>query len=47
LSVITGGAMAVFALMTMHSALTMMLFASLAVSSYMTLQQMGGGSRPW
>jgi Zn-dependent protease len=48
LSVIAGGAMAVFALFTMHQMLTMMLFASLAVSSYATLQQMGGGGRrPW
>jgi Zn-dependent protease len=48
LSVIAGGAMALFALITMHSPLTMMLFASLAASSYVTLQQMGGGGRgPW
>jgi len=48
LSVIVGGAMAVFALITMRQPLTMMLFASLAVSSYVTLQQMGGGGRkPW
>jgi Zn-dependent protease len=48
LSVIVGGAMAVFALVSMKQPLTMMLFASLAVSSYMTLQQMGGGGRnPW
>jgi stage IV sporulation protein FB len=48
LSVIAGGAMALFALLIMHQTLTMMLFASLAVSSYVTLQQMGGGGRsPW
>jgi stage IV sporulation protein FB len=46
LSVITGGAMAVFALVIMHQLLTMMLFASLALSSYLTLQQIGG-QRPW
>jgi len=48
LSIITGGAMAVFALLVMQQVFTMMLFASLALSSYMTLQQMGGGGRrPW
>ena len=48
LSVITGGVIAVFALMALHSPYMMMLFASLAVSSYLTLQQMGGGGRrPW
>jgi stage IV sporulation protein FB len=48
LSVIAGGAMAVFALLVMQQVFTMMLFASLAVSCYMTLQQMGGaGRRPW
>lgn len=47
LSVIAGGAVAVFAL-TLSNTYMMMLFASLAVSSYMTLQQMGGGGRrPW
>jgi stage IV sporulation protein FB len=46
LSVITGGVMAAFALLVMHQLFTMMLFASLAASSYMTLQQMGG-QRPW
>jgi hypothetical protein len=45
--VITGGAMALVALLSMHSMLTAMLFASLAASSFMTLQQMGGGRRPW
>jgi Zn-dependent protease len=47
LSVITGGAMAVFAFIAMQQLFTAMLFASLAVSSYMALQQMGGGRRPW
>ena len=45
LSVMAGGAMAVFALLVMQQVFTMMLFASLAVSCYMTLQQMGGGGR--
>jgi Zn-dependent protease len=48
LSVITGGAMAVFALVAMQQPFTAILFASLAVSCYMTLQQLGGGGhRPW
>jgi stage IV sporulation protein FB len=48
LSVIAGGAMAAFSLFVMHgNLLTAMLFASLAFSSYMTLQQMGGGRNPW
>jgi stage IV sporulation protein FB len=48
LSVIAGGAMAVFALFIMQQVFTAMLFASLAASCYMTLQQMGGGGhRPW
>jgi stage IV sporulation protein FB len=48
LSVIAGAAMAVFGLLAMQSWFTMILFASLAASSYMTLQQMGGGGRrPW
>jgi stage IV sporulation protein FB len=46
LSVIAGGAMAVFALVGMQQPFTALLFASLAASSYMTLQQMGG-QRPW
>jgi hypothetical protein len=46
--VIAGGAMAAFSLFVMHgNLLTAMLFASLAFSSYMTLQQMGGGRNPW
>lgn len=47
LSVITGGAVAAFSLIALQSPYMMMLFASLAVSSYMTLQQMGGGGRSW
>jgi stage IV sporulation protein FB len=47
LSIITGAAMAVFALAVMNQLYTMLLFASLAASSYLTLQQMGGGRRPW
>jgi Zn-dependent protease len=46
LSVIVGGAMALLALTTGQT-WTMFLFASLAVSSYMTLQQIGGGGRQW
>ena len=46
LSVFTGGAMALFALTVMQAPFMMMLFASLAVSSYLALQQAGGG-RPW
>ena len=45
LSVITGGAMAVFALLVMHQMFTAMLFASLAVSSYLAIQQTT--RRPW
>jgi stage IV sporulation protein FB len=47
LSVITGGAAAVFGLVVMDDMFMMFLFASLAVSCYLTLQQMGGGRRPW
>jgi len=47
LSVIVGGAAAVFGLLVMDDMFMMFLFASLAVSSYLTLQQMGGGTRPW
>lgn len=46
LSVITGGGMAVLGMMAMQDVYLAMLFASLAVSSYLTLQQMGG-NRPW
>lgn len=47
LSIITGGAMAIVGFLIMHQGFTAMLFASLAISSYLTLQQMGGGRRPW
>jgi hypothetical protein len=48
LSVITGGAIALLAMFAIHDIFMAMLFASLAVSSYMALQQMGGGGhRPW
>ncbi len=47
LSMIVGAAMAVFAFVMLQQTFTAMLFASLAVSSYVTLQQMGGGRRPW
>lgn len=46
LSLVTSGVMAVFALLIMQQPFTMMLFASLAVSSYLALQQVGG-QRPW
>ena len=46
LSVIVGGGMAILSLL-MQQTYSMFLFASLAVSSYMTLQQMGGGRNPW
>jgi hypothetical protein len=45
LSVIAGGAMAILFLM-IGQTFTMLLFASLAVSSYLALQQTGG-RRPW
>jgi Zn-dependent protease len=48
LSVITGAVMAVVSLLLLKQMFTMLLFASLAASSYLTLQQMGGGGRrPW
>jgi Zn-dependent protease len=46
LSVITGAGMALFALVTMKDPYLMLLFASLAVSSYLTIQQTTG-RRPW
>jgi membrane-associated protease RseP (regulator of RpoE activity) len=46
LSVITSGAMAIFSLVVLHQTFTMLMFASLAVSSYLALQQ-AGGRRPW
>jgi Zn-dependent protease len=47
LSVIVGGGAAVFGLLVMDDMFMMFLFASLAVSCYLTLQQMGGGRQPW
>ena len=51
LSVITGAALAVAGWIVFHSLLMMLLFGSLAYSSYMALQQMRGGGgfggRPW
>ena len=48
LSVIVGGAVALFGAFGLQSMFIALLFASLAASSYMTLQQMtGGGHRPW
>jgi Zn-dependent protease len=46
LSVITGAAMALFALVALKEVFMMLLFASLAVSSYLTIQQTTG-RRPW
>lgn len=46
LSVFTGAAMAVFALLVLWQPILMLLFASLAASSYLALQQTGG-RRPW
>lgn len=48
LSVITGGVMAVIGALVMKEMFLMFLFGSLALSSFMTIQQMGGGGRrPW
>lgn len=47
LSVITGGLAAAFGLLVLNDMYMLMLFGSLAVSCYLTLQQMGGGRRPW
>jgi membrane-associated protease RseP (regulator of RpoE activity) len=50
LSVITGGAVAVAAGFYLQDLFLALLFGSLAVSSYLTLQQIGGGGfggRPW
>jgi stage IV sporulation protein FB len=47
LSVIVGGGAAIFGLMVMHDMYVVMLFASLALSSYMSIQQTTGGGRPW
>lgn len=46
LSVIAGGAMAILSLTVLQQQFMMLLFASLAASSYLTLQQ-AGGRRPW
>ena len=49
LSVITGGVMAVIGALVMQEMFLMLLFGSLALSSFLTLQQLGGGGgrRPW
>jgi membrane-associated protease RseP (regulator of RpoE activity) len=49
LSVITGGIMAVFGAFVMQSMFMMIMFGSLALSSWLALQQAGGGGgrRPW
>ncbi len=50
LSVITGAAVAVASWALLHSMFMALLFASLAASNYMTLQQISGGGtggRPW
>jgi stage IV sporulation protein FB len=46
LSIVTGGVVAALALVTLHDQMMMFLFASLAVSNYLTLQQ-SSGRRPW
>lgn len=46
LSVFAAAGMAAFGLLQMHSVLNAIFFASLAVSSYQALQQLGGG-RSW
>jgi membrane-associated protease RseP (regulator of RpoE activity) len=47
LSVIVGAAVAAAGLFALKDQYLMFLFASLAVSNYLTLQQAGGGRRPW
>jgi stage IV sporulation protein FB len=49
LSVITGAAAAVVGAMVMQDLFLLLLFGSLALSSFLTLQQLGGGGgrRPW
>jgi stage IV sporulation protein FB len=47
LSVWTGGIMAVMGLLVFREMFIVLLFASLAYSSYATLQQHGGGGRGW
>lgn len=49
ISVFVGGAAAILAGVVFQSMFVTLLFASLAISNYLTLQQMGGGGggRPW
>lgn len=50
LSIFTGGAAAVIGAFVMQDMFLLLLFGSLALSSYLTLQQIGGvggGRRPW
>lgn len=47
LSVIVGAAVAVVGAIVFQSLLVALLFGSLALSNYFTLQQLGGGGRPW
>jgi Zn-dependent protease len=47
LSVIVGGIMAVLGIAVLGDKFMMLLFASLAASSYFTILQSGGGRRPW
>jgi membrane-associated protease RseP (regulator of RpoE activity) len=48
ISIITGAVMAVVGLVVTQQLFMALLFGSLAISSYLTLQQMGGGGRrPW
>ena len=47
ISTVTGGVVAISAALLFQSLYLTMLFGSLAYSSYMALQQMGGGGRPW
>jgi len=47
ISTVTGGVVAISAALLFQSLYLTMLFGSLAYSSYMALQQMGGGGRSW
>lgn len=50
LSVFTGGAAAILGALLMRDMFLLLIFGSLALSSYLTLQQIGGvggGGRPW
>ena len=48
LSIFCAGGMAVLMALVIHDLFATLLFASLAVSNYLTLQQMGGGrGKPW